>query len=269
MANLLKITGYTILDQIRVKSFYILLAIAIFFILFIRGCYEGSYNMNGQEIDNLKIAWNVSKIAFHVIAVFVYLLAAMLSMRIFKRDREDGSMAMFLARPITRWNYVVSRMFGVWVVSSLFLFVLHFTILCIAWAKTGGFIPGYMTASLICSANVLFVVVSVCLLSLFIPDFIAAIGVMVIIGVGIISDNIYIAMQSDLLKQAIPQNIDTTPALWRIMYPKIFFLQNYAVTLINKSEFHGMSSIHPALNIFIYSAIIIAVFIFSFNKKEI
>ncbi len=97
MNNVLKIAVYTLRDQMRYKSFYVLLGLSILFILMIRGCFDGGYTVNGQMVDNATVAWHVSKIVFHQITVGMFLMAAMLSMKIFSRDRENGSLVLFLS----------------------------------------------------------------------------------------------------------------------------------------------------------------------------
>ncbi len=269
MNNLFKIALYTLRDQTRHKSFYVLLAIAIFFVLLIRGCYDADYQMNGQKVDGVTVAWYASKVAFHIIACGMFLLAAMLSMRIFTRDREDGSMVLFLARPVRRWEYVFGRAGGTWILSLLFMFILHATIFLTAWLKTGGAIPGYMTASLVCSLNLLFVVFTVCLLSLFMPDFIAAIIVIVGLVVGFISDGVFLVMQSKMVQSGFPDVADKAPSLWRIIYPKISLLQHYAVTIIDESEFTSMGPLHPAVNVLLFTLLAGVLLIVSFNKREL
>jgi len=79
MNNVIKITVYTIRDQMRHKSFYVLLGLSILFILSIRACYDGGYTVNGKMVDNVTVAWHVSKIVFHLIAAGMFLMVSMLS----------------------------------------------------------------------------------------------------------------------------------------------------------------------------------------------
>jgi len=70
MNSFLKIVGYTIRDQMRLKSFYVLLGLSILFVLMIRGCFNGQYVVSGKQLDNITVAWYVSKFVFQVIAMF-------------------------------------------------------------------------------------------------------------------------------------------------------------------------------------------------------
>lgn len=269
MNNLFKISLYTIRDQVRHKSFYVLLGISILFVLLIRGCYNADFSMNGQQVDNVTFAWYASKIAFHIIAFGMFLMTALLTMRTFTHDIIDGSIVMFLSRPVSRWQYAFGRVIGTWLLMAVFMLILHCIIFLTAWMKTGGIIPGYLLASLLCSINLLFVILFVFLLSMHIPDFIAAFATLGIIIIGFISEGGYQLMQNNAIKSALPEGVIKDPALWRILYPKIYLLQNWAVTLIDKSSFDFMGPVHPVLNVLFYSVLVGALLVVSINKKEI
>ena len=269
MNNVIKIAVYTMRDQMRHKSFYVLLGLSILFILMIRGCYDGEYTVNGKMVDNATIAWHVSKIVFHLIAAGMFLMVSMLSMKIFSRDHEDGSVVLFLSRSVFRWQYVLGRVAGTWALCLVFMFILHLTIFLTVWAKTGTMISGYLTASLVCSINLLFVIACVCFLSLFMPDFISALFTMGILFVGFISDGGYQIINSDMVRSAVPSSTNVGPALWRVLYPKVFMVQAYADAIISKSEFHNMGTFHPLLNLSFFILLIMTLMLGCFNRKEI
>jgi len=269
MNHFLEITGYTIRDQMRNKSFYVLLGLCLLLVLMIRGCYGGQYVVNGKLLDNTMVAWYVSKIVFQVIASGMFLIAILLSMKIFSRDHEDGSLVLFLSRPVFRHQYVLGRIAGTWFLCLVFMFILHAAIFLTVWVKTGSIIPGYLAASLVCSINLLFIAVSVCFLSLYFPDFISAVFTVGILFVGYISDGGYQILNSQILKTAVPSAAASQPALWRILYPKVYMVQAYADSIINQSSFNNMGPINPMLNVFIYIVLITALLMMVFNKKEI
>jgi len=269
MNNVLKITVYTIRDQMRHKSFYVLLGLSILFVLMIRGCYDGGYTINGEMVDNATVAWHVSKIVFHLIAAGMFLMVAMLSMKVFSRDHGDGSIVLFLSRSVSRWQYVLGRVAGTWAICFVFMFILHVTIFLTVWAKTGTIISGYLTASLICSISLLFVVECTCFLSLFMPDFISALFTMGILFVGFISDGGYQIINSAIARSAVPSATNWAPALWRVLYPKVFMAQVYADAIISKSEFHNMGPLHPLLNLSFFILLIMTLMLGCFNRKEI
>ncbi len=267
MNNLIRISVITINDQMRQKSFYLLLAIAIVFILLIRGCYQGDYSVNGRQVDNVSVAWYASLMVFHVIAAGMLLMASMLSMGIFSRDRDDGSMVMFLSHSVDRWQYVLGRILGTWGLSTAFMFILHLAIFLIALANTGGMITGYLTASLLCSVNLLYIIVLTCFLSLFLPNIMAAIFTLGIIGISFISDGAYQAMQSEQIRQLIYS--ENHASLWRILYPKVYMLQHYASTLITNNDFVGMSPTYVWGNIVFYIGVLAAAVLWRFYNSEI
>jgi ABC-type transport system involved in multi-copper enzyme maturation permease subunit len=269
MNNVIRISIYTLRDQMRHKSFYVLLGLSILFILTIRGCYDGGYTVNGKMVEPATVAWHVSKIVFHLIAAGMFLMVSMLSMKIFSRDHQDGSTVLFLSRSVFRWQYVLGRVTGTWALCLVFMFILHLTVFLTVWVKTGTIISGYLTASLICSINLLFVIACVCFLSLFMPDFISAFFTMGILFVGFISDGGYQIINSDIVRSAVPSSADGGPAMWRIVYPKVFMLQAYADAIISKSEFHNMGPFHPLLNLSLYILLIMMLMLGYFNRKEI
>ena len=269
MNNVINITVYTMRDQMRHKSFYVLLALSILFILTIRGCYDDSYTVNGEVVDSATVAWHVSKVVFHLITAGMYLMVSMLSMKILSRDREDGSTVLFLARSVFRWQYILGRVTGTWALCLVFMFILHLTIFLTVWVKSETIISGYLTASLVCSINLLFVIVCVCFLSLFMPDFISAFITLGILFVGFVSDGGYQIINSELVSSALPYSTNAGPALWRILYPKVFMLQIYADTIISKSEFNNMGPFHPLLNISLFILIVLMLMLGVFKRKEI
>lgn len=269
MNNVIKIAAYTMRDQMRYKSFYVLLGLSILFVLTIRGCYNASYTVNGEILDAAAVAWQVSKIVFHLIAAGMLLMVSMLAMKIFSRDHEDGSVVMFLSRSVSRWQYVLGRVAGTWVFALVFMFILHLTIFLTVWVKTGTVIPGYLAASLVCSLNLLFAIACVCFFSLFMPDFISALFTMGILFVGFISDGGYQIINSDIARSVIPSSINGGPALWRVLYPKVFMVQAYADAIISKSEFHGMGPVNPLVNLSFFILLIMMFMVGCFNRRPV
>jgi ABC-type transport system involved in multi-copper enzyme maturation permease subunit len=269
MNSFLKITGCTIRDQMRHKSFYVLLGLSILFVLMIRGCYSGQYVINGKQLDNITVAWHVSKIVFQAITSGMFLIVILLSMKIFTRDHEDGSLVLFLSRPVFRGQYILGRIAGTWFLCLVFMFILHATIFFTVWVKTGAIIPGYLTASLVCSINLLFIAVLVCFLSLYLPDFMSAVFTVGILFVGYISDGGHQILNSEILKAAVPSAGASPPALWRILYPKVYMVQAFADSIINQSSFNSMGPLHPILNVSFFIILITMLMLVVFNKKEI
>jgi len=269
MRNVINIMVYTIRDQMRHKSVYVLLGFSILSILTIRGCYDGGYAINGNMVDNATVAWHVSKIAFHLISAGMLLMVSMLSMKIFSRDQADGNILLFLSRSVFRWQYVLGRVAGTWALCLVFMFILHSVIFLTVWVKTGTLVSGYLTASLVSSINLLFVITCVCFFSLFMPDFISAFFTMGILFVGFISDGGYQIFNSEVAIAADSHAMDIGPALWRALYPKVFMVQAFADTIIGKSEFHRMGPFHPLLNLSFFILLIMTLMLGCFHRKEL
>jgi ABC-type transport system involved in multi-copper enzyme maturation permease subunit len=268
MHNFLNIVKFTVADILHQKSFFILLAVSIGFVLLLRGCYKGNYVVNGQAVNGVTLAWHASIIAFHIVCAGVLLIAAVLSMGMLRRDREDGTVVYMLARPINRGAYVLGRAAGLWIVSFGFMFVLHLTIFIITLISAGGTMPGYLTASLVCSVNVLFMVLLICLLSLFLPDFAAALVGIGVVGISYVSDTLYTVMQSNLVQSAT--GLAPSPvSVWRMAWPKVLSLQNFAVSLIDKSQFHLMGPVNPVVIMVLYCCAAAAGCVVVFRSREI
>lgn len=268
MRNFLKISVYTMVDLVHHKSFYVMLFISIFFVLLLKGCYKGDYMVNGQRISSNTVAWNASIIAFHIIAAGSLLIAMLLSLGVFKRDREDGSMTYILSKPVSRLEYTFGKIAGLWAVSFIFMFVLHLTITIITFFNTGGVMPGYLAASLACSLNVLFMVLLVSLLSLVLNDFSAAFLSVGVVAISFISDTIDKIAHSDLLKSALTSSGDHI-SFWRIVWPKVCSLQFFAETMIDQSTPHQIGPLHPSINILGFIIIAAIVLVWRFEKEEL
>jgi hypothetical protein len=101
------------------------------------------------------------------------------------------------------------------------------------------------------------------------PDFISALFTMGILFVGFISDGGYQIINSDIIRSAVPSSTNWGPALWRVVYPKVFMLQAYADAIISKSEFQNMGPFHPLLNLSLFILLIMLLMLGCFNRKGI
>jgi ABC-type transport system involved in multi-copper enzyme maturation permease subunit len=267
MNNLARISVITVKDLMRQKSFYLLLAVAVVFILLLRSCYHARLFVNGRPVNQVSLAFHASLIAFHVVAVGMYLMTAMLSMGIISRDRDDGSMVMFLSHAVDRWQYLLGRIVGTWILSTAFMFILHLTISLVALANTGTMIAGFLTASLVCSVNLLFAIVLTCALSLFLPNVISALFTLVVIGVSFVSDGAYQLMQSEMIRHMLSGQSQASP--WRIFFPKVYMLQHLASTWVTNQAFHVMPPVYVWSNVLFYTTALTAVALWRFHKSEI
>ena len=268
---ILMIAKYTLADEVRQRSFVILFAICAVFVFLVRGCYQGSYIVNGRMLDAGTVVGVVSKMTFQFIAAGVMLVTALLAMRVFGRDRGEGMQACILSKPIARWQYVTGKIIGLWALSVLVMFVLHGIVFLMTSINLKVVMPEYLIASLLCSFNLLFVVVAVLLLSLLMPDVVAFLCVMAIGIVGVVADAIS-AIGHSQMAQAMMQQPGASPHLtgWNVvhyLWPKLWGVQQLASSLIGSEEFHGFDSIYPLINVLLY-CLVLVVFLFRRFRNE-
>jgi ABC-type transport system involved in multi-copper enzyme maturation permease subunit len=275
LSPILRITKYTLVDEMRHKSFVIMFVICAICVFLLRGCYGGNYMVNGQNLDAETVVRALSKATFHVIAAGVMVIAALLSMQLFRRDRNEGMQACVLSKPIARWQYVLGKIIGLWAVSVLFMFILHGIVFLITSVNLKVFMPEYLVASLLCSINLLFVIIAVLLLSLLMPDIVAFLCVLGVGIVGFVADGIAAVSQSPMA-QAMMQQPGASPqsdvTWWKVVYyiwPKLSGVQQSATSLLESTSFHGFGPIYPLINVLLYCLILGALLFKRFRNEDI
>ena len=267
---IIRIAKYTLMDEIRQKSFIIMFVICALFIFLVRGCYQGNYMVNGQALDAETVVRVVSKLTFHVIAVGAMLLTALLSMRVFRRDRDDGMQSCVLSKPIARWQYVAGKILGLWALSIIFMFVLHSIVFIITSISFKVVLPEYLIASLLCSFNLLFVIVAVLVLSLLMSDVFAFLCVLGIGIVGLVADGIYALSRSQMAQAMIGQTgAQSDWTLWKAVYylwPKLSGAERFASSFIGGE---GVGPIYPLINVIFYVLIIGTLLFWRFKNEDI
>jgi ABC-type transport system involved in multi-copper enzyme maturation permease subunit len=275
LSPIARITKYTLVDEMRHKSFIIMFVVCAICVLLIRGCYGGNYMVNGQNLDAGTVVRALSKVTFHIIASGVMVIAALLSMQLFRRDRHEGMQASVLSKPIARWQYVMGKIAGLWVLSVLFMFILHGIVFLITSINLKVFMPGYLVASLLCSINLLFVVIVVLLLSLLMPDIVAFLCVLGIGIVGFVADGIAAASHSQMAQALIPQSgapSQSDLSWWKVVYflwPKLLGVQQSASSLIESESFQGFGPTYPLINVLLYCLILGALLFMRFRNEDI
>jgi ABC-type transport system involved in multi-copper enzyme maturation permease subunit len=266
------IAKYAFADEVRQKSMIVMFMISALFVLLLRECYRGDYMVNGQALSADAISWTLSKVIFHVIAAGAMFIAALLTMRVFKRDRDEGMLSCIMAKPIDRWQYVTGKILGLWALSVLFMFILHGIAFFITSLSMKTLIPAYLIASLICSLNLLFVVLAVFLLSLMLPDIAAFLCA---VGTGLASlaaNSIYSFSQSQMGQAMMQQSADHAPSgvtWWKAVYylwPNLFGTQQSAASLIGSDV--GVP-VYPLINVLLYCLILGVLLFWRFRNEDI
>jgi ABC-type transport system involved in multi-copper enzyme maturation permease subunit len=272
---IIRIAKYAFSDDVRQKSFVIMFVICAIGVFLIRGCYQGNYMVNGHYLDAGTVVRALSKVTFHIIGASVMIIAALLSMRIFRRDRNEGMQSCILSKPIVRWQYVMGKIIGLWVLTVLFMFTLHSIMFLITSINLNVFMPEYLIASLLCSVNLLFVVIAALLFSLLMPDIIAFLCVL---GVGIVSfvaDGIAAVSHSQMAQSMMQQSGAHPPSdltWWKVVYyvwPKLFGVQQSASSLFGSESFLGFGPLYPLINVLLYCLILGALLFHRFRNADI
>ena len=270
-----KITKYTLSDEVQQRSFVVMFVLCALCVFLLRGCFQGNYMVNGQALDAGTMVRTLSKATFHVIGAGVMVITALLSMRIFRRDRNEGMQACILSKSIARWQYVVGKILGIWVLSTLFMFFLHSIVFLITSINLKVFMPGYLLASMLCSINLLFVVIAVLLLSLLMPDIVAFLGVLGVGIVGFVADGIAAVSQSQLALAMMQQPGGQPPSdltWWKVVYvlwPKLLGVQQLASSLIESESSQGFGSVYPLINVLVYCLMLGALLFKRFRNEDI
>jgi len=275
LPSIARIAKFTLTDEVRQKSFVIMFVFCALCVFLLRGCYHGDYMVNGQTLDAATVVKALSKVTFHVIGAGVMVIAALLSMRIFRRDRSEGLQSCILSKPIVRWQYVTGKISGLWLLSVLFMFILHGIIFLITSINLQVFMPDYLVASLLCSINLLFVVLAVLLLSLLMPDIVAFLCVLAVGVVGFVADGIAAVSQSQIV-QTLTQQPGSSPqsevTWWKVVYfvwPKLLAVQQSATSLLGNEQLLGIGPLYPFLNVLVYCLILGALLFWRFRKEDI
>jgi ABC-type transport system involved in multi-copper enzyme maturation permease subunit len=271
-ATIATLAWWTIIDEFRQRSVVIFFAACAAFMFVMRGCYQASYVVNGEALDAATI---VSHATFHVVAAGVMMLAALMAMRIFKRERDDGTQAYLLSRPIARWHYLAGKIAGLWLGSAASMLALHGVLCLMTFLNAHVVSPGYLTASLLCSVNLLLVALAVMALSLWIPDFLAFLA---IVGVGVVSfigHGVEAAAQNPMVQSALQQSgaqgahgLPWWKAAW-ILWPKLGGLQVAASSLIGSESFSAGALVNPLVNVVVYCCVLGALCYIGFSREEI
>ncbi|TWJ19711.1 ABC transporter permease [Geobacter argillaceus] len=270
-----RITKYTLIDEVQQRSFVFMFVICAICVFLLRGCFQGNYMVNGHALDAATIVRTLSKVTFHVIGAGVMVIAALLSMRMFRRDRNEGMQSCILSKPIARWQYVMGKIIGIWALSVLFMFILHSIVFLITSINLKVFMPEYLIASLLCSINLLFVVIAVLFLSLLMSDIVAFLCVLGVGVVGFVADGIAAASHSQIAQAMLQQSSghpQSDMTWWKVVYflwPKLLGVQQLASSLIESESSHGFGPIYPLINILVYCLILGALLFKRFRNEDI
>ena len=88
-ATIATLAWWTIRDECRARSLGLLTVVCLGVVAVFRGCAPGAVVVNGAPLDATTLLVHG---AFHGLAAGVMLVAALRAMRLFSREREDGTL---------------------------------------------------------------------------------------------------------------------------------------------------------------------------------
>ncbi len=275
LVPVLKIAKYTVADEVRQRSLIVIFIMCALGVFSLRGCYRGQYMVDGQALAAEAIARQVSNIAFHLIAAGAMFITALITMRAFRSDRASGMQSSILSKAIDRRQYVAGKVLGFWSLSFIFMFTLHTLVCLLASIKMQTFLPVYLVASLLCSVNLLFVILAVLLASLFLPDIVAFLGVLGSVAAGWIADVFHRLSHTPMTQAMLQQAGGATPPdlTWGKMvyylWPKIASTQQWTISQVENVAWQGAGSLYPLLNVLLYCLLLAILLVRHFQKEEI
>jgi ABC-type transport system involved in multi-copper enzyme maturation permease subunit len=267
-AAIATLAWWTIRDEYRSRSTGLLLAACAMLVVFARGCAQGTVVVNGAPLDGQTV---LAHLTFHGIAAGILLVAALRGMRLFHRERDDGTHAYLLARPLARGHYVAGKIAGLWGAWAASMLVLHGVLGLSTIVQTPAILPGYLAASILCSLNLALVVAAVLALSLWLPDFLAFLAVLAVVGVSFIGHGI--AAAAPLVQAGLPPS-DTPPGVtwWHVawvLWPKVGGLQMAAWSMIGGASLLAGTWVLPLLNVSVYGAFFVALCYLGFSREDV
>jgi hypothetical protein len=200
------------------------------------------------------------------------LVAALRAMRLFSREREDGTLAAVLARPVARWHYLAGKVAGLWGAATASLLVLHGVLGLLVLGETGTLRPGLLLASLACALNLLLVVAAVLAFSLWLPDFLAF---LLMLGIGLVSAvGQAVAAAAPLVHAAVPPAGSGPAGLpwWQVawaLWPKLGGVQLAAAALIDGAPGLPGAGVLPVVNVLVYCGLFAALCSAGFSREDL
>jgi len=264
--QVLAIAGNTIKEGLRNKMFYILLGVALVFVLIGRGCMGGSVNIQNRELSPNEMVSFGTTIGFFIITFWGLTLAGLLSMGAIVSDVETGVITTFISKPITRLEYLLGKFIGVLGVVLINVAVLGLGFSVLALLRAGIF-PFALFASLgIFVLNIALLISFIFLISLWTSRIIAM--VFGILGY-VFSTGFDIFVYFDAAREKLMGSV-STQWIAKILYfafPQWGSTWFYSASFVN--DFFSQSmSFWPVPHTLLYLGLIWTLMAFVFSKKE-
>ncbi len=266
MKEILAISGNTLKEGLKNKMFYILLGIALLFILIAKGCMGGNMSFNQQQLSPDEIASFGTILGFHIIIFWGLTLAGLLAMGSLIGDIETGVITVFISKPISRFQYLLGKFLGVSVVVLINVAILGLGFFFLAYLKAGVFPFKLFLALGVFAFNIFLLISFILLISLVTSRVIAMLF-------GIIGYLFSIGLDIPIYFDSIRANLtgsQGTLIILKILYfilPQWGSTQFYAASFLH-DLFSQSMSFWPIPHTIIYTVIIWLLLVLSFRRKE-
>lgn len=267
--QILAITGNTIKEGLRNKLFYILLGIALLFLLLARGCMSGDMQIQSKQLTPDEVAAFGTILGFHVIIFWGLTLAGLLSMGALLGDIETGVITVFISKPITRFQYLMGKFLGVSAVVLLNMAILGAGFFILAYLKAGSWPFELFIALGIFTLNIFMLISFIFLVSLATARIIAM--VFGIVGY-IFSIGIDIPFYFDAIRKGMEESgSNVTLIIFKILYfafPQFGSTQFYAASFVGELFGNSVMSFWPAIHTLVYTILFWLLMVLFFGRKE-
>jgi ABC-type transport system involved in multi-copper enzyme maturation permease subunit len=269
LKQILAISGNTIKEGLRNKLFYILLGVAVLFLLLVRGCMSGSMAINSEQLGPKQIADFGFILGFHVIIFWGLALAGLLSMGALPGDIESGIITVFISKPISRFQYLMGKFIGVSAVVLLNVAILGVGFFFLAFLRTGVWEFKFFISLGVFALNIFMLISFVFLVSLATARIIA-----MVLGIVayIFSVGIDIVFYFDKIRMVFENSsskfLFVILKVFYFVFPQWGSTQFYAASFVSEIFGNSVMSFWPVIHTLVYIMLFWLVMVLFFRRKE-
>ncbi|MGQ9707158.1 MAG: ABC transporter permease [bacterium] len=248
------------------KTFYTILALGVIFVL-ISGCFysPGSITINQRTLELSELINMIRAINLSLSIFWGMIFAILMGMSSATSEVDSKQIYLVLSKPITRSQYILSRMLSALTISFSIIFVMTLLSWIIYNLRLGVFDLRLWIGVGIVILELALIISFVTLLSLFMPRIIAGfIGIIAYLFSFILSIDV---IKTLVLSSEIPLHTRIIARIIYIIIPPFMSITNLAIDLMNKLPIlkHELLCLIHAL---CYLLISLCFIILLFRRKE-
>jgi Cu-processing system permease protein len=264
--EVLAISGNTIKEGLRNKMFYILLGIALIFVLIGRGCMSGQMNIQDHTLTGEEMVSFGTIIGFHIIVFWGLTLAGLLAMGAILSDIETGIITTFISKPISRVQYLFGKFIGIFSVV-----LLNVTILAVGFSVLAFLKAGIFPVSLFAGLGIFLLNIVLLISFIFLASLVTSRIIAMIFGIlgYLFSIGIDIPIYFDAIREKMVGS-SAASLIMKVIYfavPQWGATQFYAASFISDTFSQSMS-FWPVIHTALYIGLVWISMIFVFGRKE-